>query len=49
MGVAKYIKNSKDGIEEVILQSGIKVKTQYGPKDLEEAGFDYEKGLQQAG
>ena len=49
MGVAKYIKNNKDGIEEVILQSGIKVKTQYGPKDLEEAGFDYEKDLADAG
>ncbi|MBI4964383.1 MAG: methylmalonyl-CoA mutase [Desulfomonile tiedjei] len=49
MGVAKYIKNEKDAIEEVILQSGIKVKTQYGPKDLEESGFDYEKDLAEAG
>jgi methylmalonyl-CoA mutase, N-terminal domain len=49
MGVAKYIKNNKDGIEEVILQSGIKIKTQYGPKDLEEVGFDYEEDLSDAG
>jgi len=49
MGVAKYIKNEKDAIEEVILQSGIKVKTRYGPKDLEESGFDYEKDLADAG
>ncbi|NIO03275.1 MAG: methylmalonyl-CoA mutase [Proteobacteria bacterium] len=43
MGVAKYIKNEKDQIEEVILQSGIHVKPVYTPKDLEEMGFDYEK------
>jgi len=49
MGVAKYIKNEKDAIEQVILQSGIKVKTQYGPKDLEESGFAYEKDLADAG
>jgi methylmalonyl-CoA mutase N-terminal domain/subunit len=49
MGVAKYKKNEKDGVEEVILQSGIKVKTQYGPKDLEESGFDYDKDLADAG
>jgi len=49
MGVAKYIRNEKDAIEEVILQSGIKVKTRYGPKDLEESGFDYEKDLADAG
>jgi methylmalonyl-CoA mutase N-terminal domain/subunit len=45
MGVAKYIKNEKDAIEEVIYQSGIKVKPSYGPEDLEEVGFDYEKDL----
>jgi len=49
MGVARYIKNQKDGIEEVILQSGIKVKPQYGPKDLEELGFSYQKDLADAG
>jgi len=45
MGVAKYIKNEKDAIEEVIYQSGIRVKPVYTPRDLEEAGFDYEKDL----
>ncbi len=49
MGVAKYVKNEKDAIEEVILQSGIKVKTEYGPRDLEDVGFDYEKDLAGAG
>ena len=49
MGVAKYIKNEKDAIEEVIYQSGIKVKPSYGPKDLEEVGFDYEKDLADPG
>ncbi len=49
MGVAKYIKNEKDAILEVILQSGIKVKAGYGPKDLEEAGFDYESDLGEPG
>ena len=45
MGVAKYVKNEKDGIDEVIYQSGIRVKPVYTPKDLEEVGFDYEKDL----
>ena len=45
MGVAKYVKNEKDGIEEVIYQSGIRVKTVYTPQDLDEVGFDYEKDL----
>jgi methylmalonyl-CoA mutase N-terminal domain/subunit len=45
MGVAKYIKNEKDGIDEVIYQSGIRVKPVYTPQDLEEVGFDYEKDL----
>jgi len=45
MGVAKYIKNEKDAIKEVIYQSGIKVKPSYGPEDLEKAGFKYEKDL----
>jgi methylmalonyl-CoA mutase N-terminal domain/subunit len=43
MGVAKYIKNEKDQIEDVILQSGIHVKPVYTPRDLESMGFDYEK------
>jgi len=45
MGVAKYIKDEKDAVKEVIYQSGIRVKPVYTPKDLEEAGFDYEKDL----
>ena len=45
MGVAKYVKNEKDAIEEVIYQSGIRVKPVYTPQDLEDVGFDYEKDL----
>jgi methylmalonyl-CoA mutase N-terminal domain/subunit len=45
MGVATYIKNKKDAIEEVILQSGIKVKPVYTPQDLERVGFEYHKDL----
>jgi methylmalonyl-CoA mutase N-terminal domain/subunit len=45
MGVAKYIKDEKDAIKEVIYQSGIKVKPAYTPEDLEEVGFEYEKDL----
>jgi methylmalonyl-CoA mutase N-terminal domain/subunit len=45
MGVAKYVKNEKDAIEEVIYQSGIRVKPTYTPQDLDEVGFDYEKDL----
>jgi len=45
MGVAKYIKNEKDAIQEVVYQSGIKVKPTYTPADLEAAGFEYESDL----
>jgi methylmalonyl-CoA mutase N-terminal domain/subunit len=45
MGVAKYIKDEKDAIKEVIYQSGIKIKPVYTPKDLQECGFDYETDL----
>jgi methylmalonyl-CoA mutase, N-terminal domain len=45
MGVAKYIKDERGGIKEVTYQSGIKVKPSYGPEDLEQAGFSYEKDL----
>ncbi|MDM8523498.1 methylmalonyl-CoA mutase family protein [Desulfococcaceae bacterium HSG8] len=45
MGVAKYIKDEKDAVREVIYPSGIHVKPVYGPRDLEDAGFDYEKDL----
>jgi methylmalonyl-CoA mutase N-terminal domain/subunit len=49
MGVAKYTKNEKDAIEEVRYQSGITVKSSYGPADLEQAGFEYEKDLGEPG
>jgi methylmalonyl-CoA mutase N-terminal domain/subunit len=45
MGVARYIKNEKDEILEVILQSGIHVKPLYTQKDLAEIGFDPQKDL----
>jgi methylmalonyl-CoA mutase N-terminal domain/subunit len=45
MGVAKYIKDEKDSVNEVIYQSGIKVKPVYTPKDLEDVGFDYDNDL----
>jgi len=45
MGVAKYIKNEKDEVEDVILQSGVRVKPLYTNKDLEEIGFDPDKDL----
>jgi len=49
MGVATYIKDEKDAIKEVLLQSGIKVKPVYTPKDLEEIGFNYQSDLGEAG
>jgi methylmalonyl-CoA mutase N-terminal domain/subunit len=45
MGVAKYIRDDKDAIQEVIYQSGIRVKPVYGPDDLEAVGFDYDADL----
>ena len=45
MGVATYVKDEKDAIKEVILQSGIKVKPVYTPEDLERVNFDYHKDL----
>ncbi len=45
MGVARYIKNEKDEVEEVILQSGIRIKPVYTEKDLEAVGFDPRKDL----
>ena len=45
MGVAKYIRNEKDAISDVIYQSGIHVKPVYGPDDLEKIGFEYETDL----
>jgi methylmalonyl-CoA mutase N-terminal domain/subunit len=45
MGVAKYIKNERDEIQDVVLQSGIHVKPHYTRRDLEEIGFDPDKDL----
>jgi methylmalonyl-CoA mutase N-terminal domain/subunit len=45
MGVATYIKDEKDAIKEVILESGVKVKPVYTPDDLERIGFDYHEDL----
>ncbi len=45
MGVAKYIRNEKDAIVDVELQSGIHVKPFYGPQDLESVGFQPETDL----
>lgn len=45
MGVARYLKNEKDGIEDVIYQSGIRVKPIYNQSDLDEIGFDYQDDL----
>jgi methylmalonyl-CoA mutase, N-terminal domain len=45
MGVAKYIKDEKDAIKEVIYQSGIRIKPVYTPDDLKETGFAYEDDL----
>ena len=45
MGVAKYIKNEKDEVQDVTLQSGIHIKPLYTKKDLEEVGFDPDKDL----
>ncbi|RUA01728.1 MAG: methylmalonyl-CoA mutase [Deltaproteobacteria bacterium] len=45
MGVARYLKNEKGGIDDVIYQSGIHVKPNYTPQDLDEVGFDYQADL----
>ena len=45
MGVAKYIINEKDEVQDVILQSGIRVKPLYTKKDLDAIGFDPDKDL----
>ena len=45
MGVATYIKNEKDAIQKVLLQSGVEIKPTYTPQDLEEIGFDYAQDL----
>jgi methylmalonyl-CoA mutase N-terminal domain/subunit len=49
MGVARYIKNEKDEVQDVILQSGIHIKPFYTQKDLEEIGFNPVKDLASPG
>jgi methylmalonyl-CoA mutase N-terminal domain/subunit len=49
MAVARYIKDEKDQILDVILESGIHVKPSYSPKDLEGIGFSYEKDVADPG
>jgi len=49
MGVARYVKDEKDRINDVILQSGIHIKPLYTEDDLEEIGFDYQKDLGNSG
>ncbi|MBE9542631.1 MAG: methylmalonyl-CoA mutase, partial [Proteobacteria bacterium] len=49
MGVAKYIKEEKDRIKDVILQSGIHIKPLYTGDNLKDIGFDYKKDLGNAG
>jgi methylmalonyl-CoA mutase, N-terminal domain len=45
MAVARYNKDAKDQIIDVILESGIHVKPSYGPADLERVGFSYGQDL----
>ncbi|HQI96963.1 MAG TPA: methylmalonyl-CoA mutase family protein [Syntrophorhabdus sp.] len=49
MAVARYIKDEKDQILDVILESGIHVKPSYSPKDLDAMGFSYEKDVADPG
>ncbi|MBW1819461.1 MAG: methylmalonyl-CoA mutase [Deltaproteobacteria bacterium] len=49
MGVATYIKDDKDEIQDVILESGIHVKPAYTPEDLERVGFEYGSDLADPG
>ena len=49
MGVARYIKDDKDRIDDVVLQSGIHIRPLYTEDDLKEIGFDYRKDLGNSG
>jgi methylmalonyl-CoA mutase N-terminal domain/subunit len=49
MAVARYIKDEKDQILDVIFESGIHVKPSYSPKDLERIGFSYAKDVADPG
>ena len=49
MAVARYIKDEKDQILDVILESGIHVKPSYSPNDLDAIGFSYYKDVADPG
>jgi len=49
MGVARYMKDEKDRITDVILQSGIHIKPLYTQNDLREVNFDYASDLGNSG
>jgi methylmalonyl-CoA mutase N-terminal domain/subunit len=49
MGVAKYVRDDKDAIREVLYQSGMRIKPSYSPRDLEAVGFDYARDLGEPG
>jgi methylmalonyl-CoA mutase N-terminal domain/subunit len=49
MAVARYIKDEKDQILDVILESGIHVKPSYSPNDLDAIGFSYDKDVADPG
>jgi len=49
MAVARYIKDEKDQILDVILESGIHVKPSYSQKDLDAIGFSYNKDVADPG
>ncbi len=44
MVAATYMKNDRGEIEEVILESGVKVKSVYGPEDLVDFNYDTDLG-----
>jgi methylmalonyl-CoA mutase, N-terminal domain len=49
MAVARYIKDEKDQVVDVILESGIHVKSAYTPEDLDRIGFEYDKDVADPG
>ncbi len=49
MAVARYIKDEKDQILDVRLESCIHVKPSYSPKDLDAIGFSYDKDVADPG
>ncbi len=45
MGTATYIRDERDAIRDVVLESGIRVNPVYGPEDLSKIGFEYSRDL----